>query len=491
MTSRSNPALHGIPRVRVPAIVTGNAVIGSSLTGRPVDRFAPDVAEFHQRPAHGDPTTVPDRSFLTKHLSEAVQRAARTGRQLGVMFVDLDRFRSINDAHGHATGDLMLSAVAQRIRSAISAEGRVVRMGGDEFSVILENVRNEDQINSAATRLRAALAEPFELNGRRLMTTASVGASIFPRDGTTTRRLLLNADTALYHSKRRGRDNFQIFREQMGRRLREKTTLENRLRGAIRDRQLEVFYQPIVDVRTLRVVALEALLRWQHPTGGWISPERFIGLAEETGLIVPIGEFVLERVLADAAGWREAGCSLVPIAVNISALQLQRTSLHDLIVDATRSAGFDPAMLQIELTERAMFEGREGTDADVFTRLRELGVHISLDDFGTGYSSLSYLKRWRVDSLKIDRSFVRDLPASADDLAIVTAICAIARRLKIAVVAEGVENRHQLAILRELGCDFAQGYLFSRPTNSASIQASMLRTKGATAHAVRKSAKKR
>jgi diguanylate cyclase (GGDEF)-like protein len=424
-------------------------------------------ASFTRRSPEGSSTDVPDRSSLVKHLTESMQRARHTGQQLAVMFIDLDGFRSINDSHGHEMGDLMLSAVARRLRSAAPAEGRVIRMGGDEFAVILEDVLNDDQVGTAATRLRAVLAEPFAINGRRLMTTASIGVSVFPRDGASARRLLLNADAALYHSKHRGRNNCQIFRAQMGRRLREKTTLENRLRGAIRDGELDVCYQPIVEIKTLRVIALESLLRWRRPTGEWIAPDRFIGLAEETGLIVPIGEFVLERVLSDAVRWRETGCALVPIALNISALQLQRSNLHDLIVDGTRSAGLDPAILQVELTERAMFEGYEGThaglDEDVFARLRERGVHISIDDFGTGYSSLSYLKRWRVDSLKIDRSFVRDLVASPDDRTIVSAICTIARRFEIAVVAEGVEDRQQLAILRELGCAFAQGYLFSRP----------------------------
>ncbi len=283
--------------------------------------------------------------------------------------------------------------------------------------------------------------------------------------------LLRHSDTAMYQAKDRGRNNFQLFSPGMDRRLKERIAIESSLRAALSSQQLDVHYQPIVDIESNKIVALEALLRWKHPTHGYIRPERFVGIAEEAGLIVPIGDFVLQRAIEDTVRWRQGGGQLVPVAFNVSAVQLQRSNLAENITRLTRQHGLDPAMLQIELTESAVFERREarGREAsqDAVAALRELGVRIAIDDFGTGYSSLSYLKRWRVDTLKIDRSFVRDLVTDMSDLAIVSAIIAMARHLHIEVVAEGIEGWQQLEKLRQLGCSFAQGYLFARPMPAA------------------------
>jgi diguanylate cyclase (GGDEF)-like protein/PAS domain S-box-containing protein len=418
--------------------------------------------------AHHDQLTgLPNRLYLAAHLPGAIDEAKRTGNMLAVLFLDLDRFKHINDSRGHETGDKLLKAVAQRIRATMRNEDVVVRMGGDEFIVVLKTVSGTDQVSDAAGRITEALSEPVIVDGRPLVTTASIGVSLYPRDGSDMGELLRHSDTAMYQAKDRGRNNFQLFSPIMARRLKERMAIETSLRSALSARQLDVHYQPIVDITSRRVVALESLLRWKHPSYGFIPPERFVAVAEECGLIVPIGEFVLTRAVSDLEKWRKAGCVQVPVAVNISAVQLQRSNLPATITMLTESHNVNPKLLQLELTESAVFERREGrtgeSNEDAVARLRELGVRIAIDDFGTGYSSLSYLKRWRVDYLKIDRSFVRDLVTDMSDLAIVGAIIAMARHLHIEVVAEGIEGWQQLEKLRQLGCHLAQGYLIAKP----------------------------
>jgi diguanylate cyclase (GGDEF)-like protein/PAS domain S-box-containing protein len=418
--------------------------------------------------AHHDQLTgLPNRLYLAAHLPGAIEDARRSESMLAVLFLDLDRFKHINDSRGHETGDKLLKAVAQRINGTVRAEDVVVRMGGDEFIVILTNVRNADQVNETASRINEALSVPVSVDGRPLVTTVSIGVSLYPRDGTDMGELLRHSDTAMYQAKDRGRNNFQQFSPAMDRRLKERMAIETSLRNALARQQLDVHYQPIIHIESNQVVALESLLRWKVPGKGFIPPDRFIAVAEDTGLIVPVGEFVLARACQDLARWRDSGCSPVPIAVNISAVQLQRSDLPATILRLTKQYGVRPSMLQLELTESAVFERREGrtgeSNEDAVSRLRELGVRIAIDDFGTGYSSLSYLKRWRVDYLKIDRSFVRDLVTDLSDLAIVSAIIAMAGHLNIQVVAEGIEGWQQLEKLRQLGCGLAQGFLFAKP----------------------------
>jgi len=418
--------------------------------------------------AHHDQLTgLPNRLYLAAHLPGAIDEARRANSVLAVLFLDLDRFKHINDSRGHETGDRLLKAVAERIRGTVRSEDVVVRMGGDEFIVVLRSVRNAEQVNDAAVRINDALSAPVLVDGRPLVTTVSIGVSLYPRDGTDMGELLRHSDTAMYQAKDRGRNNFQLFSPAMDRRLKERMTIETSLRAALQGQQLATHYQPIIDINTNRVVALEALLRWKHPSHGFVAPGRFIAIAEDTGLIVPIGDFVLTRAVEDIARWRHSGCTPVPVAVNVSAVQLQRSNLAATILDLTKHYGIKPSMLQLELTESAVFERREGrtgqSNEDAVSQLRDLGVRIAVDDFGTGYSSLSYLKRWRVDYLKIDRSFVRDLVTDLSDLAIVGAIIAMARHLNIQVVAEGIEGWQQLEKLRQLGCALAQGYLLAKP----------------------------
>ncbi len=418
--------------------------------------------------AHHDQLTgLPNRHFLAAHLPTAIEEARQTSAIMAVLFLDLDRFKHINDTRGHETGDKLLKAVAQRIRETVRTEDVVVRMGGDEFIVVLKSVRSSEQVNETAGRINEALSAPVPVDGRPLVTTVSIGVSLYPRDGANMGELLRHSDTAMYQAKDRGRNNFQLFSPGMDRKLKERMAIETSLRNALQRKQLDVFYQPIMDLHSNRVVGLESLLRWKVPGQGYLPPEKFIAVAEDTGLIVPIGDMVLARVFADMARWQGAGHTPVPVAVNISAVQLQRTNLPATLVKLARQHGIRPSNLLLELTESAVFERGENrsgeSNEDAVSRLRELGVRIAVDDFGTGYSSLSYLKRWRVDFLKIDRSFIRDLVTDASDLAIVSAIIAMAKHLNIKVVAEGIEGWQQLEKLRQLGCGLGQGYLFAKP----------------------------
>jgi diguanylate cyclase (GGDEF)-like protein/PAS domain S-box-containing protein len=432
------------------------------------------LLERHQRLdhlAHHDQLTgLPNRLYLAAHLPGDIAEAKKGGSVLAVLFLDLDRFKHINDSRGHETGDKLLKTVAQRVRATVRAQDVVVRMGGDEFVVILKGVQ-DTEVNETAGRINQALSAPMVVDGRTLVTTVSIGVALYPHDGVDMGELLRHSDTAMYQAKDRGRNNFQLFSPGMDRRLKERIAIESSLRTALQSRQLDVHYQPIVDIESHRIVALEALLRWKHPSHGYVRPERFVGIAEEAGLIVPIGDFVLQRVVEDAVRWRQGGGKLVPIAFNVSAVQLQRSNLVENISRLTRQHGLEPSLLQVELTESAVFERRDARNReasqDVVASLRELGVRIAIDDFGIGYSSLSYLKRWRVDTLKIDRSFVRDLVTDLSDLAIVSAIIAMAKHLHIEVVAEGIEGWQQLEKLRHLGCTYAQGFLIARPAPAA------------------------
>jgi diguanylate cyclase (GGDEF)-like protein/PAS domain S-box-containing protein len=417
---------------------------------------------------HDHLTGMPNRLFLQAHLPQAIARCQEAGQMLAVLFLDLDRFKHINDSRGHEVGDRLLQEIAKRVRAAVRPADIVVRMGGDEFVVVLHKVNSPDEVGIAATRINEVLSAPVMIDGRALVATVSIGVSLFPRDGATMGELLKHSDTAMYQAKDLGRNNFQIFSPQMDRTLKERVAIESSLRAGMKLQQFDVHYQPIIDIHSRRVAGLEALLRWKHPAQGYVSPERFIEVAEETGLIIPIGQFVLDRLGRDINAWRDQGAHLVPVSMNVSAVQLERTRLREVMLQAMERFNIGPQLIALELTEGSLFETRTGEfREDALASLRDLGVKIAIDDFGTGYSSLSYLKRWRVDSLKIDRSFVRDIATDPSDHAIVSAIVAMARSLNIQVVAEGIETWQQLDILRNMGCSLAQGFLFARPCSAA------------------------
>ncbi|MEO8307421.1 MAG: EAL domain-containing protein [Pseudomonadota bacterium] len=415
--------------------------------------------------AHHDQLTgLPNRVFLQAHLPKAIERATAEKTLMGVLFLDLDRFKHVNDSLGHEVGDKLLQEIAKRVRTAVRPDDVVVRMGGDEFVVLLHSARSYDEINSAANRINTVLGSPVVIDGRAVVATVSIGVSVFPRDGATMGELLKHSDTAMYQAKDSGRNNFQVFSPKMDQQIKRRVAIESALRTALKLGQLEVHYQPVIEIATKKLAGMEALLRWKHPTQGYIAPASFVEVAEDSGLILPIGQFVLDRVTDDIADWRKRKRKLVPIAVNISAVQLERTKLHDVIRTALAKHDIPPNLLQLELTESSLFEKRTGEfRGDALESLRDLGVKIVIDDFGTGYSSLQYLKRWHVDALKIDRGFVADIVTDPSDFAIVSAIIAMARSLKIQVVAEGIEGWQQLEMLRSMGCHMAQGFLFAAP----------------------------
>jgi diguanylate cyclase (GGDEF)-like protein/PAS domain S-box-containing protein len=417
--------------------------------------------------AHHDQLTgLPNRHYLTAFLPQAIEEARAAHTMLGVVFLDLDRFKHINDTRGHETGDKLLQEVATRLRACVRDSDVVIRMGGDEFVVVFRNVKNYDEVTQGASRIIETLNRPIVIDRHPLQTTGSVGVSLYPRDGSDMVELLKHSDTAMYQAKDRGRNNVQMFSHAMNRKLKHRVAVEASLREALRLKQLDVHYQPFVNLISRKIVGLEALMRWSHPVHGMIPADQFIPVAEETGLIVPMGNFVLHRTLQTMSAWRKAGIPLVPVSLNVAPAQLQRGELQSTISTLLKSHNLRPEMLQLEMTERAVFDSHSPAGEnrqDTMARLRDLGIKIAIDDFGTGYSSLSYLKNWRVDALKIDRSFVRDLVTDSSDLAIVSAIIAIARHLHIEVIAEGIEAYQQVEILRRLGCSIGQGFLFARP----------------------------
>ena len=423
--------------------------------------------------AHHDQLTgLPNRHYLTAFLPQAIEESKAANTMLGVVFLDLDRFKHINDTRGHETGDKLLQEVATRLRTCVRDSDVVIRMGGDEFVVVFRNVKNYDEVTLGAGRIIETLNRPIIIDRHPLQTTGSVGVSLYPRDGANMIELLKHSDTAMYQAKDRGRNNVQMFSHAMNRKLKHRVAVEASLREALRLKQLDVHYQPFVNLITRKIVGLEALMRWSHPVHGMIPADQFIPVAEETGLIVPMGNFVLHRTLQTMSAWRKAGIPLVPISLNVAPAQLQRGELQSTISTLLKSHNLRPEMLQLEMTERAVFDSHSPAGEnrqDSMARLRDLGIKIAIDDFGTGYSSLSYLKNWRVDALKIDRSFVRDLVTDSSDLAIVSAIIAIARHLHIEVIAEGIEAYQQVEILRRLGCSVGQGFLFARPMPAEEI----------------------
>jgi len=420
------------------------------------------------RIAHHDQLTgLPNRHYIADFLPEAIASARTAGLMIGIVFLDLDRFKHINDTYGHETGDKLLQVVANRLRQCVRDVDVIVRMGGDEFVIVFLNLRSDEEITLAAGRIIEILNAPIIVDDRSLQTSASVGISLYPRDGEDMVELLKHSDTAMYQAKDKGRNNVQVFSQHMNERLKHRVAVEVMLREALRLKQLDVYYQPLINLGTRKTVGLEALIRWHHPTHGMIPPDWFIPVAEETGLVVPIGNYVLHRALQDMNHWRAAGVSLVPVSLNVAPSQLLRGEFQSKIVTLLKSHDVRPDLLQLEMTERGVFDSRAPRSGesrqDTLANLRDLGIKIAIDDFGTGYSSLAYLKHWRVDLLKIDKSFVRDIVTDANDLAIVSAIIAIARNLHIEVIAEGIESYQQAEILESLGCHHGQGFLFARP----------------------------
>ncbi|HUO58079.1 MAG TPA: EAL domain-containing protein [bacterium] len=407
-------------------------------------------------------TNLPNRTLFKDRLEQAMKQAHRNKQMLGVIVLDLDRFKNINETLGHALGDKLLVAVSERLLGALGESETIARFGGDEFTLLLPQVNTVEEATRHAQKIIEILAVPIKINNHELHVTTSIGMAFYPDDGENFEILLKNAETAMYRAKEQGRNNYQLYASVMNVSAFKQLLMENSLRRALDKEEFVVYYQPQIDIKTHKIVGAEALVRWQHPDLGLVFPTEFIGLAEETGLIVPIGEWVIRKVCAQSRKWQDAGYEKVRVSVNLSARQFQQRNLVSTIAQILQDTGLDAHSLGLEITESIAMKNADFT-ISALNEFKKMGIHLSLDDFGTGYSSLSYLKRFPLEALKIDRSFVRDITTDPNDAAIVTAVVALAHSLKLSVVAEGVETEGQLSYLKNHDCDQVQGYIFSHP----------------------------
>jgi diguanylate cyclase (GGDEF)-like protein/PAS domain S-box-containing protein len=423
---------------------------------------------------HDSLTDLPNRALLNDRSTQAITVAQRHHTALAVLYLDLDRFKHINDCLGHLVGDRLLQSVALRLSECVRASDTVSRLGGDEFVILLAEVTNAHDAAVCADKLLQAVRIPYLMDEHELNVTASIGIAIYPEDGSAVEALLQNADSAMYEAKDRGRNNYQFYRTELNSSATERQTLESDLRHAMRRHELELHYQPIMQLATGAIVGAEALIRWHHPTLGLVLPAQFIPIAEESGLIVPIGQWVLREACRQAKTWQDAGLPLLRLAVNISAVELRSNGFVAGVTTILAQTGFDPQRLELELTETFLMQDCKST-AIVLIALKELGVQLALDDFGTGYSSLSYMRRFPINTLKVDQSFVRELTTDADDASVVSAVINMGKSLHMRVVAEGVETRAQCSFLEQHKCSEAQGFHFSRPLKAKGF-ADLLRT---------------
>jgi len=434
------------------------------------------LSEKHvYRLAHYDVlTNLPNRTLLSDRLNQAIAQAKRRGRKVAVLFFDLDDFKLINDTMGHSAGDVLLQLIAGNLKASVRDEDTVARLGGDEFVAVLSDITSTRDVMVVAKKILAAMQQPLPLEGRKVDVSFSLGVSLFPDDGVDPETLLKHADIALYRAKHEGKNRHEFFTREMTRALEDRQRLEEELKLALEQRQFVLYYQPQIDLSSARVVGLEALIRWRHPDRGLIPPFEFISVAEDTGLILPIGRWVVEEACRQHCAWKEAAIN-VRVAFNLSARQLQDKGLLNMLSGVLKAFNIKPGMLELELTETCLMDDPEAA-ATLMRDFKNLGLGLAMDDFGTGYSSLSYLKRFAMDTLKIDQSFVSNLPDDEQDAAIATTIIAMARNLNLKVLAEGVETKEQLQFLKKHGCDEVQGYYFSKPVPADEIPPLLART---------------
>lgn len=443
-------------------------LIGAMLATLPIVHET-HVASLRARFETNDALTgLPNRAMFNERLTQALARAERYRKQLAVLFIDLDRFKIINDTLGHAAGDRLLTQLAAHLRSCLREGDTIGRQGGDEFVVLIEDVSDPQHTTNVAKKILETVAQPYILSGQTVHVTASIGISLYPDDGSDQQTLLKNADIAMYRAKEQGKNNLQYYSAQMNQHSLERLALETSLRGAIERKEFLVHYEPKIDMRSGQITGVEALVRWIHPELGMVAPARFIPLAEETGLIGPIGEWVLRTACIDAVSWIKQGAAPINVAVNFSARQLAREDLAQSITSVLRESGLEPRYLELEITEKAVMHNAERA-VTALRQLKALGIRVAIDDFGTGYSSLGNLKRFPIDSVKIDHSFILDIPYDKDDVAITRAVIAMAHSLGLKVIAEGVETKEQSDFLRDHDCDEMQGYFFSPPIDSAAL----------------------
>lgn len=451
---------------------TGYRGTGSDITERKLTE-----QRVHHVAQHDALTGLPNRSLLQDRLGQAVGYASRSGNPVWVMLIDLDRFKFVNDSMGHKAGDVLLMTVAARLRSSLRDADTVARLSGDEFVVIVSERGDQQLTPEIVQRVMNSVAQPVMLGTKEFFVTCSIGVAVYPSESTGADTLIEHADIAMYRAKKLGRNNFQFYTPAMNEESLERVRIESALRNAVERDEFVLYYQPQVDIKTGKVCGMEALIRWQHPELGMVPPSRFIGIAEETGMIVAIGAWVLRTACAQNKAWQDAGFDKLRVAVNLSARQFGAADLIENLASVLRDTALEPKYLEIELTE-SLFMSDITPAVDLLHRMKALGVNLSIDDFGTGYSSLSYLSRFPIDVLKIDRSFVADITRDANDEAIVTSIIALAHNLKLAVIAEGVETQEQLDYLRRHGCDEMQGYYFSKPLAADAFEQLLIEGRG-------------
>jgi diguanylate cyclase (GGDEF)-like protein/PAS domain S-box-containing protein len=437
-------------------------VTGAVIVFHDVSMARSMVLEMSHLAQHDVLTDLPNRLLLKDRLSQAISLARRNHHRLAVLYLDLDGFKDINDSLGHSVGDKLLQSVAARLSACVRKSDTVSRQGGDEFVILLPEVRHAEDAAVSAAKIIAELKRVHRIGEHRLLVTGSIGLSTYPENGEDAETLIKNADTAMYRAKQCGHDNYKFFVPDMSRQAVERQSLEEQLRRALEHQELLLHYQPQVNLRTGTITSVEALVRWQHPGRGLLLPRQFLGIAESSGIIVAIGQWVIREACRQTREWLDAGLLAVPVAVNISSLEFQNEQFLEGVQGALKNTSLDPKYLELEITETVLMEDAEST-ASALGQLKAIGVRLAVDDFGTGYSSLSYLTRFPIDTLKLDQSFVRNILASPDDATVVSAIVSMGKSLKHRVIAEGVETLDELVFLQAHGCKEGQGYYFGRP----------------------------
>src|SRR6202521_3918612 len=441
-------------------------VIGAVIVFHDVSAARAMSRQMTHAAQHDLVTNLPNRLLLNDRISQSISLARRQNRPLAVIFLDLDRFKYINDSLGHATGDKLLQSVSKRLLAGLRGSDTVSRQGGDEFVILLSEIADPEDLAASARKILLLLNAPHSIGGQDLLIGGSIGISVYPGDGEDAETLIKNADTAMYHAKERGRNNFQFFKAEMNLKAVERQSLEGSLRRALEREEFLLHYQPKVNLDTGEITGVEALIRWQHPDRGLVPPSQFVPIAEDCGLILQIGRWVLREACRQARAWQNAGLPPLPIAVNVSAVEFRDKGFAERVRTVLSETGLEARYLELELTEGVLMEDAE-TMVSVLQELKMMGVLLAVDDFGTGYSSLSYLRQFPIDVLKIDQSFVHQITADPDDSTIVSAIINMGKSLKHLVVAEGIETREQRAYLQAQRCAEGQGYLFSAPLTAA------------------------
>ncbi|MFC5478288.1 putative bifunctional diguanylate cyclase/phosphodiesterase [Massilia suwonensis] len=469
---------HGVRKAiddsAAPIFDWNDRIVGAVMVFRDISATVALTSTMRHLAQHDFLTKLPNRVLLNDRITQAIAMARRGAAGPALLFLDLDKFKHINDSLGHDVGDRLLQAVAARLLDCVRLSDTVSRHGGDEFVILLADERRPHAAALAAEKILIALSTPFLIEGQQLHTSTSIGISVFPADGVDAGALIRNADTAMYHAKERGRNNYQFFSQDMNARAVERQLIETHLRLALERHEFTLHYQPKLDLESCRITGVEALLRWNHPEWGMTLPERFIRIAEECGLIIPIGRWILREACAQSVRWRDSGLAPVSIAINVSALEFRHRDFFTHATAVFTSSGVAPACLQLELTESVLMRD-VAASAELLTKFKAIGVEIAVDDFGTGYSSLSYLNQFPIDVLKIDQSFVRAIDGTLDgNGAIVSAVIGMGRSLNQRVIAEGIENATQLDFLRLHGCSEGQGYFFSKPVDATRMREMLL-----------------